>query len=144
MRNKRKEHTHVRHNITQVCFAMIHHWRVVSPRGTWRRHKQQLAAGSLANKRDPDPVRALLPRIMLHILIVFLQFTYSRMVLKISGYGLSSFTVRNVRAHSTSKNQLTCFSSVPTTYTLHTTCFNMPIFGGDVFRNFPQRTCNRK
>ena len=44
-RNKRKERTYVRHKITQICFPRIHRWRVLS------RLKQQLAAGSLPNKR---------------------------------------------------------------------------------------------
>ena len=33
-------------------FPRTHRWRVVNPRGTWYRHKQQLAAGSLTNKRN--------------------------------------------------------------------------------------------
>ena len=49
-RNKRKEHSYVRRIMMQVRFLRIHRWRVVSPRGTWYRHKQQLAVGSLASK----------------------------------------------------------------------------------------------
>ena len=61
-----------------------------------------------------------------------------RKVLKISVNVLSSLFVRNVRVHGTSKNQCTCFCSLPATYTLHTTCFMIPIFLGVL-----QRACDR-
>ena len=73
---------------------------------------------------------------VLYLLIDYLHNVHTRKVLHISVYGLSSFIVRNVRVHSTSKNQCTCFCGLPATYTLHTIC--LPIFLGAVFRNVLQ------
>ena len=63
-------------------FPRIHGWGVVSQRGTWYRQKQQLAAGSLANKRNH--VRTVvLPGMTSAVLIICKTFMH-RKLLKIS------------------------------------------------------------